>query len=276
MQWFSLLVGTKLAFATALSLLVCGTGTYWLLQGWQRRFSNPSATVLSKRQSYLFVACCQAIFLGFFLPFNSRNSAEIVLSLLIFNWIFFLVLIAALTPDRQSLYDWARYRKQIVPSNRKLWLRYLLLDLIWSEKSPAVVAIALNSMIPLLILIPWLPRDQSLELVLIWVVLETNLITIYATIAQLFLLAKNRYPAVLALTFAVSTIAFFGYLIFLVYLLENTIWHIFGDRWTDLISLILMLLMIIGPWTVLVLLNLKLMRQLKLAGESASKALLKA
>ncbi|NJS42205.1 hypothetical protein HC766_08490 [Candidatus Gracilibacteria bacterium] len=94
-QWFSLLVGTKLAFATALSLLVCGTGTYWLLQGWQRRFSNPSATVLSKRQSYLFVACCQAIFLGFFLPFNSRNSAEIVLSLLIFNWIFFLVLICS-------------------------------------------------------------------------------------------------------------------------------------------------------------------------------------
>jgi hypothetical protein len=36
------------------------------------------------------------------------------------------------------------------------------------------------------------------------------------------------------------------------------------------------LLSILSQWTVLVLLNLKLMSQLKLAGESASKALLKA
>ncbi len=59
LQWFYSPVGTNIASGLALSLLVCGTGTYWMWQGWQRRFPNPSATVLSKRQSYLLVICCR-------------------------------------------------------------------------------------------------------------------------------------------------------------------------------------------------------------------------
>src|SRR4028118_725239 len=70
LQWFYSPVGTNIASGLALSLLVCGTGTYWMWQGWQRRFPNPSATVLSKRQSYLLVICCQVIFLGFALQSN--------------------------------------------------------------------------------------------------------------------------------------------------------------------------------------------------------------
>ncbi|NQE38494.1 hypothetical protein [Microcoleus asticus] len=151
LQWFYSPVGTNIASGLALSLLVCGTGTYWMWQGWQRRFPNPSATVLSKRQSYLLVICCQVIFLGFALQSDAPDNANLI-CLLILNLVMFLALIAALTSDRQSLYDWARYRKQIVPSNQKLWRRYPLLDLIWSDKSPAVVAIAINFLSSVIIL----------------------------------------------------------------------------------------------------------------------------
>ena len=70
-----------------------------------------------------------------------------------------LSLIAILSPQRQAIQDWARYRYE---RSRSLWQ-----DLIWSEKSPAQIAIAINLLIatiPLLcwiILIPILNFDGS-------------------------------------------------------------------------------------------------------------------
>jgi hypothetical protein len=78
LQWFYSPVGTNIASGLALSLLVCGTGTYWMWQGWQRRFPNPSATVLSKRQSYLLVICCQVIFLGFALQSDPPADSNLI------------------------------------------------------------------------------------------------------------------------------------------------------------------------------------------------------
>ncbi|MDP8934837.1 MAG: hypothetical protein M3N42_12025, partial [Cyanobacteriota bacterium] len=192
LQWFYSPVGTNIASGLALCLLVCGTGTYWMWQGWQRRFPNPSATVLSKRQSYLLVICCQVIFLGFALQSYPPTVNSNLLCLLILNLLMFLALIAALTSDRQSLYDWARYRKQIVPSNQKLWRRYPLLDLIWSDKSPAVVAIAINFLSSVIILTPWALLEKN-EINGFWgVICCLNLILIYAAITQLFLFTKTR------------------------------------------------------------------------------------
>jgi hypothetical protein len=104
----------------------------------------------------------------------------------------FLALIAALTSDRQSLYDWARYRKQIVPSSQKLWRRYPLLDLIWSDKSPAVVAIALNLLCSVIILTPWALLEKFDANGFWGLILCLNLILIYAGIAQIFLFTKSR------------------------------------------------------------------------------------
>ncbi len=64
--------------------------------------------------------------------FNNLDS----LSLL--NLLLFLCLIAALSPHRQVLQDWARYRKQRVFTRKSFWNRALVQDLIWSEKSPAI------------------------------------------------------------------------------------------------------------------------------------------
>ncbi|MEG4858154.1 hypothetical protein QUB75_10720 [Microcoleus sp. K1-B6] len=284
LQWFYSPVGTNIASGIALYLLVCGTGTYWMWQGWQRRFPNPSATVLSKGQSYLLVICCQVIFLGFALQSDPPNSGNFI-CLLILNLVMFLALIAALTSDRQSLYDWARYRKQIVPSNQKLWRRYPLLDLIWSDKSPAVVAIAINFLSSVIILTPWALLEKSENNGFGGVIFCMNLILIYAAITQLFLFTKTRNPENWAAATVGSALLLPPLILSILLLspekapilwLSSTFIGVFSLPSLAAVSGNTVLLSILSQWTVLLLLNLKLRSQLKLAGESASKALLKA
>ncbi|MCU0547586.1 MAG: hypothetical protein MUE44_36415 [Oscillatoriaceae cyanobacterium Prado104] len=291
-QWFSLPVGTKLALTTALNFSICATGTYWLWKGWQRRFPNPNATVLSKGQSYLLVICCQIIILGFAFQ-DEASFNDSISGLLIFNLLMFIALIAALTPDRQSLYDWARYRQQIVPRGQKLWRRYPLLDLIWSEKSPAVVAIAINLFISVIIFIPWMLFQGTEKEIFCRVILCVNLILIYASIAQLFLLTKKRNLEIWAAGTIGSSILLPHLILYMLSIdpatapilwLSSTfpiLWlsSTFASFWFSLsftASGNTILFAILSQWTVLVLLNLKLRSQLKIAGQSASKALLKA
>jgi len=284
-QWFYSPVGTNIAIGLALCLLVCGTGTYWMWQGWQRRFPNPSATVLSKGQSYLLVICCQVIFLGFALQSDPPAGNSNLICLLILNLLMFLALIAALTSDRQSLYDWARYRKQIIPSNQKLWRRYPLLDLIWSDKSPAVVAIALNFICSVIILTPWALLEKFDANGFWGLILCLNLILIYAGIAQIFLFTKIRNKESRAVATVGGAILLPPLILSMLLLTPEKapiLWlcSTFGGVWflpsLAAVSGNTILLSILSQWTVLLLLNLKLMSQLKLAGESASKALLKA
>jgi len=276
LQWFHLPIGTDIVSCTALSLLICGVVTYWMWQGWQRRFPNPTATVLSKRQSYVLVMCGQPIILGFALqsPISNGN----IFSLFLLNLLLFLALIAALTPERQALYDWARYRKQIVPSSQKLWRRYPILDLIWSEKSPALVAIALNLLSSTLILIPVMLRLN----VFFSMIIFANLILIYAAVTQLFLFAKIRNPEILVASTVGGAIVLLPIILSMLSLTPEKapliwIFSILGPLFTlESASGHTILLSMLGQWTVLVLLNLQLTRQLRLAGESASKALLRA
>jgi hypothetical protein len=195
----------------------------------------------------------------------------------------FLGLIAALTSDRQSLYDWARYRQQIVPSSQKLWRRYPLLDLIWSEKSPAIVAIAINFITPVIILTPWMLLLYKTNLNgFCSVICSLNLILIYASITQLFLLTKTRNQEIWAAGTVASAILLPPLILSMLLLTPEKaplLWlsSTFAGFWASssmTVSGKTVLFSILSQWSVLVLLNLKLRSQLKLAGQSASKALL--
>jgi hypothetical protein len=282
LEWFHLQIGKNLLSSSALSLLICAVATYWIWQGWQRRFPNPTATVLSKRQSYLLVISYQSIILGFALQSNKYSLDDLV-CLAIPNLMVFLALIAALTPERQALHDWARYRRQIVPTNsKKLWRKYPILDLIWSEKSPASIAMVINLLSSTVILTPWLlVNHDAFPSMIIFI----NLILIYAAITQLFMFSKIRNQAVWA-TCTVGGAIFLTPIILSVLSLYpakapliwlSLVFPIFGysSALTEQ-SIYNICVSILGQWTVLVLLNLQLRRQLRIAGESASKALLKA
>ncbi|MEG3977806.1 hypothetical protein QT970_24785 [Microcoleus sp. herbarium8] len=275
-EWFNLHVGENILACTALSLLIAAVATYWMWQGWQRRFPNPTATVLSKKQSYLLVICYQSIILGFALESNTISVN--LWCLFLMNFLLLLALIAALTPERQALSDWARYRKQIVPSNHKLWRRYPILDLIWSEKSPAQVAIAINFFISTVIFIPEILVSRNAFL---FMILFVNILMIYATVTQLFLFAKIRNQEILAVCTVGGAIVLPPIILYMLSLTPEKapfmwLFSVLGGLIVERASPHTIFLSMLGQWTVLVLLNLQLRRQLRIAGESASKQLLRA
>ena len=117
--------------------------TYWFWQGSTRLFHNPNSTVFSKKQSYWITGCFVVIALGLTLQNNRYNNLFenfILLQCLLF--VMFLGLIAALSPHRQTLYDWARYRHQLSKDGKLLGQ-----ELVFGEKSPSTLAIAINAFI---------------------------------------------------------------------------------------------------------------------------------
>jgi len=209
-EWFysSISENAFVAHALVLGSLSVGINATWFALN--RSFHNPNATVLNKSRSYFLVAFTELLALGFFVrdagvnQYQQSSLLSIGLVLMYaFNLFAFLVLIAILTPQRQTLIDWARYRHMAKVS--------LFKDLLWSEKSPAMLAIAINLGIVSVILLPWLiwnPADRNYFGNNIWLtpanliigLISTGLITlIYAAIAQLILLMKTPIRQQLAI-----------------------------------------------------------------------------
>jgi hypothetical protein len=207
-DWFHLPVGTQLGFAMPFALLTLGTVAYWCWQAANRRFRSPDVTVLSKRQSYWMTLCVEVWLLGF--AFRQMSTYyqpfQDLVVLGFFNLLWFMVLMAALTPKRQLLLDWARYRRERVARRKQFWSRSLVKDLLWGEKSPALVVIALNLLIAVAVVTPWLlswtdTRAQLHALVLLS--LGMTLTLICAAIAQLMMFMKSPKRAV----WSASTVA---------------------------------------------------------------------
>ncbi|MGL4375129.1 MAG: hypothetical protein ACRCT1_01725 [Microcoleaceae cyanobacterium] len=263
--------------ATPLSLLIDILVIWWTFQGLKRRFSNPGSTIFSKRQSYLIVGTMELLFLGF----SRHNSSEVdYVQLFLLNLLLFLALILALTPDRQSLYDWTRYRHQMVSHRQGLSFRSLMLDLIWNEKSPPLIALAINLVIAGLVLTPWLLYKNYF---LSWI-FTINLILIYACLSQLILLMKSSKRAIWATCVLGGLIVGPCIILGMLSLSPDKtpgLWLslafpiFWGWEAVEKASQMVISLSMLFHWSVLGLLSFYLIRRLKIAGESASQALLK-
>ena len=214
-QWFGFPLNGDNVFNVRLFALVnCAIWTYWIWQGLHRRFRNPTATLISKKQSYAMVFCFNSLSIGLG---TSYFYSDLALDLWFGN-LFFIVtlnlflclgLIATLSPPRQTLLDWAHYAHQAKGQS-------VLQDLIWGEKSPAPVAIALCATIAAFVFIPWvllwplemLPKLQAIAAIGIYVILTA----IYAVLVQIMLLLKSKKRALWA-TGIVATAIFVPLLI---------------------------------------------------------------
>lgn len=283
LQFFNLPLGTSLAGVIGLELFNYSLWTYWAWQAMKRCFRNPNTSILNKKQSYLFVACFQVMFLGFSIqnikeyPTFSNN----IFSLALFNSLLVLSLIAILSPHRQTIQDWARYRHQN-DRHKSLWQ-----DLISGEKSPAIVAIAINLVIATTPFVVWtILAPHNLNLTnfdkihaILAIALFISLMMIYATIAQLMLLMKNSKRAFWAMG-TVAVVMFVPALI-LQFLgiypsAHATVWLFSSFPWAAIqySATTTIFMALLADFTVLALLNFQLTRQVRLAGESATKALL--
>jgi hypothetical protein len=301
-QWFYIPLEQSLILSHGFTLSALGIGSYWIWQALDRCFHSPGATLLSKRQSYGLMVSFQVLMLGFFV----RNWGEYayddhqflfaqVAVISSANLVLFLVLIAMLSAHRQTLLDWARYRhfernslqigsaQTATGASRRrssVWQ-----DLVWGEKSPAVVAIAINMLITAAILLPWIilhPQGLEKSTVLVGFVISLNLVAIYASIAQLTLMMKNQrrgWWATSAVMLAIGLPVIAGLILYAEFRSGmSTGLLLFSPlHWVSLaqgVPSFMPLLAIVGQWGAIALLNAQLAKSLKRVGASESKPLL--
>ncbi|MEH2420869.1 MAG: ABC transporter permease subunit [Nostoc sp.] len=294
-QFFYLPLGTSLVNVVGFHLLNFGLCSYGILQVLKRCFRNPQASIITKKQSYLLVAFCQLMIWGFALQNGKNNDTwdqqvgENFVLLALYNLVLILSLIAVLSPHRQDVQDWARYRHQGVSSHKSIRQ-----DLMWAEKSPALVAIAINLTIVTIPWLIWLSLTSIVDAndgrtwivneidrfkVLLTIALSISLMMIYATIAQLILLLKTPKRSF----WAIGTL---GAAVFLPPMIlefigisswkHSTVWMFTTFPWAAVehAGTTTVFMALLADLSVLALLNFQLTRQVKLAGESATKALL--
>jgi len=190
LRWYDLSLWKSSSLGIAFILGNYALFSYWIWQGLQRRFHNPKATLLSKSQSYWFSTTSIGLVCGFAVQSQSAGKLYNNFSQLLFlQMVLFLALIAFLSPWRQTLIDWVSYRHRQTKENRSL-----LKDLIWGEKSPSTLAVAINAlccstvMLPAILLLPLAQYKIPLLLALLF---NISVVIIYAVIAQLVLFLKK-------------------------------------------------------------------------------------
>lgn len=279
-EWFYFPIGASVVGVILFAIFNYCLWTALIWRSLKRCFREGNATLLSKRQSYIVTACFTALSMGFALQ-NFNGGTEQYGVPLVWNFLLFCGIIASLSPQRQALQDWARYRRE---GGKKRKFHYLMRDLIWGEKSPAVVALDFNLLIVAALFVPAVllvvdGPSQQMQMLLA-LLLNVSLILICATIAQLMLLMKGRKRALWAagtvgtlIILPLLTLAFLSaqpHSIAMPFLFTALSFTAVRDATATSIFVA-----ILSQFSALVLLNLRLKQQLLKAGESASKALLK-
>ncbi|MGC9524225.1 MAG: hypothetical protein ACP5D7_01655 [Limnospira sp.] len=286
-KWFNIPVSYSMATwycFMGLTLVTLMAGTWQVLN---RRFRDPGTTLISKKQSYFAVFGLNLFLLGFVFPLRSyalQNLGEFFL----FGLIPFCLLlaIAALSSQRQPIQDWARYRRESTRKNIKN--RQLLQDLLWGEKSPAILAMSVNVAMTIAMWTPWLIQAHLYELKyntyehwqgILAVVLLAGLILICAAIAQLILMKNMRKPQIWAAVIIAAILILpplcLGILQMqpeyypLLFLLTSL--PILGAEYATTLNFFTAIAL---QWIALTLLTLQLRRQLTKAGESETKRLI--
>lgn len=289
-------VGAGAISAAAIALLNYGVWTYWMWQGIQRCFRNPNLSMLSKRQSYLIVACFEVLILGFAIAppswFNPKDAdnwwrTQSLSLLLVLNLCLFMILIAALSPHRQTLQDWARYNHQAQERRQTRQAGFarflvdpsLVMELIWGEKSPSLLAMAINAAIMVASLTPWVllwPTDQMQGILSI--LFTANMIVLYAAIAQFALFMRTSKRILWAIGSVGSMLILFPFALGILHNIigyASPLWLFSPVPWVAVkeVGQVTMLMTYLSQLGLLSLFSLQFSRQLKLAGESSSKAL---
>ncbi len=251
--------------------------TYWFWQGSTRLFHNPNNTIFSKKQSYWITGWFVVRALGFTLQNDGYVTFENFMMLQCLLFVMFLGLIAALSPHRQTLYDWARYRHKLSKHGKLLGK-----ELVFGEKSPSIVAIAINAFIATSIIVMGLmlfPFTAQTTAVMWGLILTMGIILFYAVIAQWMLLMKSNkrviwtsitlsfliiIPPILFVT-AEATVQELPLVWLFSFMPAIAIEHTSNSA---------LLLGVLGQWLAISLVSLQLVNKLRQAGRSETQKLL--
>lgn len=194
-RWFGQAINQSIWLSHGFTLGVLAIATMLIWSMLVRLFRNPGTTVMSKWQSYAIVAFLEALAIGFFVisskttGINTFTGMAGTWILYAFNFGIVLVIMLALCPQRASLLDWLRFQQR--PQG-------ILRDLVWADKSPAIVAIAINLLIINALYVPWMflvgfGKDNPTVAAII-VLSMTGVLLIYTAIVQQIFALKIRNP----------------------------------------------------------------------------------
>jgi hypothetical protein len=269
--------------------LICFNFSLWAYWCWsilKRRFHNPEATILSKVHSYWLTAWVTLMALGFTLQPDAPdfpgdlpvdNTDHIInnfIALQVCLGLFGLGLIFALSPHRQTLYDWSRYRHQTRKGN-SLWK-----ELILGNNSPSCVALAINLAIAITFITPsiYIILPENRQAIFWGFVLSATSILLYGIIAQLILTIKNRKRAIwsivtIASMIVLPPIALGVAEITLQSFPQVWLWSFVPIAATEYVSASAIALTLLGQWLAISVIGLQMTRKLRQAGASATKIL---
>lgn len=279
-------IATKVGAAISLVIANFALWTYWCWQGLTRRYYNSQSSLLTKQQSYWITFSFVAIGLGFSLQDISQHRHEhnFLISMCLLQFallIYFIGLIFALSPRRQALHDWARYRHQMGRKN-------LGQELVFGENSPAVLAILLNVGIVALYLLPsfglFINQDTPLSLEAACWTMATigGMVIFYAAIAQLIALKTTKNQTIfVGITLMALMVGFpiaLGFFNFtysqtqplFAWLFTPFSFVIFADGYNTQ----QVILGILGQWLAIALVSGQISSNLQLAGRSESYEIL--
>jgi len=203
---------------------------------------------------------------------------------LFLNLVWFGLMIAALSPHRQALLDWARFRRERVSQGKRFWSRSILSELFWGEKSPSLLAIGLNLGIAISIMTPWIltwaVTPGKMVQAFASLVLAATFMLICTAIAQILLMMKSPKRAAWATGTVIALIVLppIGLQILTGGVISQVpvfwMFTAFAFVALDQASALTILFGLVGQLSILTLVTARLSRQLQQAGESESKTLL--
>lgn len=193
-QWFGQTLNQTAWLSHGFTLIVLTIATALIWSMLTRLFRNPNATVMSKWHSYAIVAFLEALAIGFFVITADANFAKDTAEagtwlLYAFNFGMILVIMLSLCPQRASLLDWLRCQQH--PGGR-------LREWVWADKSPAMVAIAINLIILNALYVPWMflvgggKEDPTAAAIMLCSL--AGVLLIYTAVVQQIFALKIRNP----------------------------------------------------------------------------------
>ena len=279
LQFYGQALWTKASFGIGFILFNFGLWTYWCWSVLKRRFHNPENTLLSKTQSYWITSWFAVFALGFTIQNHSSiyaDSTDNFILLQVCLCLLGLILIAVLSPHRQALHDWARYRHQTRENGNLLWK-----ELVFGENSPSSIAVAINMAIAVTYITPsiFLILDREERYVFWGFLLSTFTIVFCAVIAQLLLTLKTRKRTVWSAMVIANTIVIPPLCLGIVNILPQEtpqlwLFSLVPTVATRYATLSAIMLAILGQCVAISLASLQMTRQLKQAGKSETKILL--
>ena len=251
--------------------------TYWCWSIAKRRFLNPEKTLISKTQSYWLTGWFVAIALGFTLQTTRQSTLEDYFIFLQFCLgIWGLGLIAVLSPHRQALHDWARYRHQVSSQGNLLWK-----ELIFGENSPSTIAVAINLIIAIAYIAPsiLIHFNQNRYFVLWGFILSAGSTILLAVVAQLILTSKTPKRAAVSIITVTSMLIVPPLCLGFAEMSPQAtpfVWlfSFLPAAVAEHATISNLILAVLGQWLAISLIGFQMTRRLKQAGASETKILI--